>query len=444
MPAPFLVLTGSLPALLLLAPALLMAHDAQPAAQPKRETPVTSLLPPGSVLSGVLLPRFDVNRRLVGTLKAKSMTLVSAEILDAETVAIELFNPDRSPRARLDLIKARLDQTTGTLHANHTVTLHFDNINAIGSGLVYEINQAQGFLTGPATTRIQAPTKTAMNSPASPNRVASLLGASLIALPVATAAAQDAGAARDAASAAPLIAEANARVRRDLRAALGASADATRAATAFLEKEDLLANATPADAPIVTQARPLDVTPTPDDTVINCDGGVYFDTNEGLLVYLKNVTVADPRFTLDGANELKVFFEKKPETEKTAPKPGDKPVPGGLNVNLGDVERVVATGAVHLLQKPTATNEAGGAARLPHKPTANNEVIEAAGAIFTYNVKTGEIVLSGGKPWVKKGGMINRAKQTHQTLRVLDGKFTFSEGGTETILPLDQVKPPKK
>ena len=215
-------------------------------------------------------------------------------------------------------------------------------------------------------------------------------------------------------------AEASAQARSDLRAALDASAAATRAASAFLEREELLAASPPAAPAPVQQARPLDVKPGPDDTVINCEGGMYFDADKGLLVYLKNVTVADPRFTLDGANEIKVFFEKKPAAER---QPGDKPVPGGLNVRLGDVERVVATGAVHLRQKPDA----------------NHEAIEAAAAIFTYNFKTGEIVLSGGKPWVKKGGMINRAKQSDQTIRVIDGKFSFSEGGTETILPLDQI-----
>ena len=426
------MLTGHLPVLLLLAPGLLMASDAQPPGPPKREIPVASLLPPGSVLSGVLLPRYDENRRLTGLLHAKSMTLVSAEILDAETVAIELFNPDSSPKARLDLTAARFDQAAGTLHAKNTVTLRFESFNAVGTGLAYQINQAQGFLMGPTTTRIKAPAKTAMNPSESPRRLASLLGVSLIALPVVASVAQEAEVIQDATSVAPLVADANADARRGLRTALNASAEATRAATAFLEKEDLLASAAPATPPVVMQARPLEVTPGPDDTVINCDGGVYFDADKGLLVYLKNVTVADPRFTLDGANEIKVFFEKKPASPKAAPKPGDKPVPGGLDVNLGDVERVVATGAVHLLQKPEV------------KAGVKTEAIEAAGAIFTYNVKTGEIILSGAKPWVRKGGMINRAKQSNQTLRVLDGKFTFSEGGTETILPVDQVKPPKK
>jgi len=411
---------------MLLAPALLLAREENPAAPPKRQISVASLLPPGSLMSGVLLPRYDENRRLVGVLRAKSMTLVTSEILDGEAVSIELFNPDRSPRARMDLTKARFDQAKGTLQARETVTMNFDSISAVGTGLIYEIDKAQGILLGPTTTHIKASPNTTMNPSPSPRRVAAVVGASFVALPLAIAAAEPAVDSRaDGVSAYPVINAANAQIRSDLRAALSTSAEATQAATAFLEQEEVLATAPSVAPQPVLQARPLDVKPGPDDTVINCDGGMYFDSDNGLLVYLKNVTVADPRFTLDGANEIQVFFEKKPADAKPEPKPGDKPMPGGIKVNLGDAERVVATGAVHLLQKPDAKNEA----------------IEAAGAIFTYNFKTGEIVLSGGKPWVKKGGMINRAKQSNQTLRVLEGKFTFSEGGTETILPMAQLNP---
>ncbi|MEI7909408.1 MAG: hypothetical protein WCK77_07205 [Verrucomicrobiota bacterium] len=422
---------------MLLAPALLMARDADSPAPPKRGISAASLLPPGSLLSGVLLPRYDENRRLVGVLRAKSMTLVTAEILDGVAVSIELFNPDRSPRARIDLVKAQFDQIKGTLHAEETVTMSFDSISATGRGLIYEFDQAQGILLGPTTTRIKPPpATTTMKRSESPRRVAAVVGASLIAAPLAIAAVEPAAVSpAAAASAAPAASAANAQVRSDLRAALSASAEATRAATAFLEQEEVIAKDPPSAAVPVQQARALDVKPGPDDTVINCDGGMYFDSDKGLLVYLKNVTVADPRFSLDGANEIQVFFERKPDAPKPEPKPGDKPVPGGFNAKIGDAERVVATGAVHILKKPDAGD-------------AKKETIEAAGAIFSYNVKTGEIVLSGGKPWIRKigkdgqGGLITRAKQSNQTIRVINGEFTFSGGGSETIvtLPAEQLK----
>ena len=411
-----------------------MARDFAPVESPgKQKISVSSLLPPGSLLAGVMLPRYDQDRRLVGVLRAKTMTLVNSEILDGAIVSVELFNPDSSRRARIDLIKARFDQGKGTLSAKETVQISAERLTASGTGLIYEVDQSEGFLLGPATTRILAPLKTTMNPAASSLRATALVGASVLALPLAAAPAQvqalPLAAATEASSQG--VSAANAQTRAALRDVLSASAEATRSATAFLEQEELLAKSAPVLPPQVPQAVPLEVKPGPNDTVINCDGGMYFDANNGVLVYLKNVTVADPRFSLDGANEIKVFFEKKPDKASEEPKPDAKPdakpVPGGMNVKIGDVERVVATGAVHLLQKPDA----------------NNEAIEASGAIFTYHFKTGEVILSGGKPWVKKGGMISRAKQSNQTIRIIDGKFTFSEGGTETILPLDQINPKK-
>ena len=418
----------------MLAPALLAAQDFDPVVTPtKRDISVASLLPPGSLLVGVMLPRYDQDRRLLGVLRAKTMTLVNSKILDGAAVSVELFNPDSSPRARIDLTTARFDQGKGTLTAKEAVQMSAERLTASGTGLIYEVDQAEGFLLGPVSTRILAPLKTTMNPPASSLRATALLGASFLALPLATAPAEESALpqAASAEESSQSISAANAQTRTALRAVLSASADATSSATAFLEQEELLAKAAPVAPPQPSQAVPLEVKPGPNDTVINCDGGMYFDANKGVLVYLKNVTVADPRFSLDGASEIKVFFEKKPDPPGEEPKPDTKPdakaIPGGMNVKIGDVERVVATGAVHLLQKPDA----------------NNEAIEAAGAIFTYHFKTGEIILSGGKPWVKKGGMISRAKQSNQTIRIIDGKFTFSEGGTETILPLDQINPKK-
>jgi hypothetical protein len=410
---------------MLLAPALLMAQDADTPDTAKRKIPVTSLLPPGSIMAGVMLPRYDASRHLIGVLRAKSMTLTSSEILDGEAVSIELFNSDHSSRVRMDMLTTRFDQSKGILSAKQTVCISSSRIITTGAGLIYEVDQTKGFLIGPATTRIKAIAKTTMHTTASSLHTTALVSAALLVAPVTKAPAEETVVPReDAVGLAQGMLDANAQARAGLRQVLSASAEATRAATAFLEQEELLAKATPAAPPSVMQAKTLDVTPGPNDTVINCDGGMYFDAEKCLLVYLKNVTVADPRFSLDGASEIKIFFEKKPEKPRAEPKPDAKPVPGGMDVKIGDVERVIATGAVHILQKPEG----------------NNEAIEAAGALFTYNFKTGEIILSGGKPWVKKGGMINRAKQSNQTIRIIEGKFTFSEGGTETILPLDQLK----
>ena len=66
---------AALPTLLLLSPVLFAADG--PVANSPRKLSAVSLLPDGSQLHGVMFPRYDEQRRLVGVLKAKAMTLVN-------------------------------------------------------------------------------------------------------------------------------------------------------------------------------------------------------------------------------------------------------------------------------------------------------------------------------------------------------------------------------
>jgi lipopolysaccharide export system protein LptA len=410
-------LRAILPVLFLLTPAVHAVEQAAVPQLPKKKATAISLLPNGSELDGVMLPRYDSEHRLAGVLKSRKMTLVTDELIAGEDVSIEFFNPDRSPRGRVDLLKALFNQNKGLLEARESVTIRSDRILAIGTGLTYAFGQGEGFLSGPASTRIlQAPTETTMNSSSTPLRsaaVSMLASATLIAAPPAALSEDDKAAIQaDAAPAAPTHATASREAKEELRATLDASAAATAAATAFLEEAELAAGKTDA---VPEPAAPLDVKPGPGDTIITCDGGMYFDADEGVFVYLKNVRVADPRFTLSGANELKVFLGKKPaaSTEKTTT--AEKPATG-LGAKLGDVERIVATGAVRILQK---------------QPEAGKEPVEASGAIFTYHVGSGEIVLSGGYPWVKQGNSFMRAKQPNLNLRIHKNGSFVTEGNWE-------------
>ena len=144
---------------------------------------------------------------------------------------------------------------------------------------------------------------------------------------------------------------------------------------------------------------------------------MYFDAEAGILVYLKNVSVTDPRFTLSGADELKIFFEKK---EPKKPVPGvkkeddenkvvKKPDASGPAANFGNVKKLIATGTVRLVQKSVA----------------GKEPVEASGGILTYDVPKEEIVISQRYPWVKQGNFYARAKQPNLTLRLLNtGSFS--------------------
>jgi hypothetical protein len=135
--------------------------------------------------------------------------------------------------------------------------------------------------------------------------------------------------------------------------------------------------------------------------------------------------VADPRFSLNGANELKIFLAKKPEQPATdkSKSGGDKNPSMALGEKFGDVERIVATGAVRILQK---------------QPEAGKEPVEASGAIFTYHIGSGEIVLTGGYPWVKQGTTFMRANQPNLSLRIQKNGSFVTEGNWDMGGNLDQ------
>jgi hypothetical protein len=158
---------------------------------------------------------------------------------------------------------------------------------------------------------------------------------------------------------------------------------------------------------------------------------MYFDSDAGVLVYLKNVVVKDPRYDLSGADELKIFFAKKPveakpaestplaATETASPAPPDaktnakSPLGGDIGAKFGDVERIVATGAV----------------RIDQKPVAGKEAIKASGRVFTYHLKEDRIILSGGYPWFTQGTTYMRAKKPNLTLQLFPKTCSFNTQG---------------
>ncbi|MEY5012744.1 MAG: hypothetical protein RLY69_459 [Verrucomicrobiota bacterium] len=409
-----------IPFLLLLPAHLVLGVTALPSGDDKQ--PETTLLPDclpdGGQMHGILLPQYDENQKISSLLYAEEMTVVDRETIQGETVCIEFFDSDGAMNGHIDLEHALFNQDKNnkdkkSLKATDHVTLNSDQMVANGDGLFYAFDQGEGFLGGPVDTRIFSQKQASMKSRIAALQATAMIGAALTqpvlnaAPPTSIAPAERAAVQADAESKAPAQSKAASETRHDLKSDLEASAAATASAKAFLDKHEIqLKSETATVAPEVT---PFEAPADPNDTLVTCDGGMYFDTNEGVFVYFRNVVVKDPRFDLSGANELKVFLGKKPD-EKTRENASKKSDDGkGIGARFGDVERVVATGAVKVLQKQT---ELG---KLP---------VEASGAIFIYHPKTGRIHLQGGHPWVKQGTNFMRAKEPNLNLRIeKDGSF---------------------
>lgn len=409
--------------------ALPMVHgnETTEAEPPKlRKIPAISVLPDGSELEGVVLPRYDKDFRLTGSLRADKLTLVGPEVIQGDNVHITMINPDRADaRTEITLGSAVLDQVRGIISAEEDVTINAASFTASGTALHLAFEEGQGFVSGPATTIILAPIETAMHTPANPRQpilATAALGVAVAtsavhALPLAISEEELAALQRDAASSATTI-EAHATESREIVEATRAlSGEISHTARTFLINQVLDPGEQPPAAPEREEAKPLDIEATPKDTRIQSDGGFYFDAETGILVYLKNVRVSDPRFTLDGVDELKIIFAKKPEAEKAESEPENDDPAAGFAAGVGDVERIIATGRVLFKQR---------------QPQDSKPPVEASGALFNYDVTKGEIILSGGYPWVRQGGYYARALQPNLNLRIRrDGSFV-TEGNWDT------------
>ncbi|RYD39494.1 MAG: hypothetical protein EOP85_15835, partial [Verrucomicrobiaceae bacterium] len=276
-----------LPALTLVVPALILAEE--PTGNSKDRDKAFALLPPGSQLKGVMMPRYDENRKLTGVLKSKVIRLVNADEIAGESVTIEFFNEDETPRGRIDLAHATLNEKKEMLVANEMVDIRADGLTARGSALHYSFKDGEGFLSGPVTTIVQAPIETTMNSKIPSLRGTTLIGMSLLAqsLPAAPpspiSAEEKAAVQADVRSSAPAVARETETTRARLAKDMADSDAASQAATRFLVQADLPA---PTADEVPAPAAPLEIKPGPGDSVISCEGGMYFDPEEGVMVYL--------------------------------------------------------------------------------------------------------------------------------------------------------------
>ena len=163
---------------------------------------------------------------------------------------------------------------------------------------------------------------------------------------------------------------------------------------------------------------------------VDCDGDLYFDMEEGVLVFMKNVRVRNPNLSMDCADHLKIYAEfvpkkpgdKKPserkqEKEKEKEKEGEKPqvaLPNGGNFDYNSIKTVAASGTV----KASYTNKEG-------------ETSNAQADKITYNAKTGEIILTGSPVIITPDAIIKNPNKD-AFIRVYSNGNMYSSRGTKT------------
>lgn len=443
-----------------------------PVPPPQRLAAVT-LLPEGSTLNGVMLPRYNAERQLISVLRSDEMRITDSTTIEADAVSVDVYRPDGGRRGRVELGQAIYRQGRETITASKSVRVTSDDLAATGTGAVFYIPTSQGFLLGPVDCRIYAPPEaTTMHRPPTVRPHATLAAALLgaLQLPVTAAAPAPLSPADLAAidqAAAPAGGDLAARQADSERLAAASTAAANQAdqlLTSFVQSVGLTGvlaepapaptpapapEPPPAPAPEPPAAEPPKVEAGPDDTVVLCDGGLFFDGDAGVLVYLDNIRLTNPEFNLNCRDQLKVFLEVKeekpaakdakeaagnkaaaPATEhppatkppKPAKEPGADQLFGGGR--FGNLRQIIASGDVRVTRKDAQGRQATA--------TADSAV---------YDAINGDIILRGGFPTLRQGRDSLVAQQPGLYIRFdKDGNVFAQPGRWKTVAGLRNNK----
>lgn len=438
------------------------------------------LMPDGGILKNVLIPQYDEKLRLSATLRADEMEIavakktktVEIKLIDALGVKLEFFNPDRTPRGRIDMAKARYDAKKQFLSSDQPVSLVSDDLSAKGSRLVYDLKKARGFLHGPVTaTTTSVDSSTSMN--ANPVRQAIAAGSLMMAAATGAPAQEPAVADRiaearlspaelqrlteDAASRKAVVEAESARKSEAFSEAIAASEGADAIMADFLRAAALTTLlAEPLATPAAGDVPRPNVPENPAQTRITSDDGAFFDSPNGLLVFLKNVVVKDPRFSLSGADELKVFFDPK-EDGKTA-KAGEKPQDGGAVPPAAADPAEAPAGAKPKLEKVDDPGLSAAKFGKPNRIVATGTVVveyhsgkkdeppvKASARTVIYDLKKEEFTLRGGSPWVLREGQLSSVPGNDAYIVIQkDGSFVTGNGGIDARMDIKEKDEDKK
>ncbi len=118
------------------------------------EFPALQLLPPGSVVHGISLPRYE-DHRVTAMLKADLLEVLSRHEARLENIHSVLYGED-GESTRLNLPGARYNFRTALLSSRTgPVELIHPRYNARASGVIFHSVSHRGVLTGPVHTVIR-------------------------------------------------------------------------------------------------------------------------------------------------------------------------------------------------------------------------------------------------------------------------------------------------
>lgn len=283
--------------------------------------PALKILPKGSILSNVRVPRYTADLKPASLLVAERLEVLSEHEVAGNNVEISIFEEDGSFRAHTVLTSVKYNQSTGIIQSSENLTLKGKDIDAAAQGVVLNWEKRQGFLLGKTQTLLylnkakQMTSSTQEPSSTKPQKRSKIAAAGVAlaatTLPTPLTAAQLDSIDKMALPATEQIRKADQKTEAFVKS--------YEQSSHFVDSEVQAFRQAVGEAALVVQnekpAEPIKPEEAAEFVTVASDNGMYFDAEAGHIVYSKNITVTHPQYTLTCDDELKIILKKTPVTD---------------------------------------------------------------------------------------------------------------------------------
>ncbi|MFT5632788.1 MAG: lipopolysaccharide export system protein LptA [Rubritalea sp.] len=394
----------------------------------KQRMPALELLPSGSILKKISIPRYNKDYTPSSLLTADQLEVISEEEIQGTHVGISFYDAKGNIKRCSVLNSVNYNQATGLLTSKENLTFSGGTFTASSQGLTLDWENQRGFLLGKNQTLIYIKQSILMkNSNPQPLKasskaksLATTAAVAVIASSPSFLSAQDLAQIDQVSKpSTELLIQQLDQTKASLAATVVAEA---KIATIRKELTEKLGAVPPID---ITQPVPLELLPTKGKQFIRITSDqLLFDAKKGIFVYYGNVRITHPKYTFSCDGELKIILSEAATSKKLKPEERAKLKPNDL---FDDVSQVIATKNVIVQGKDN-----------------KGRPVNAVTQNLTFTKTTGDIILKG------KGSRITTADGqlkvvTNNGYLKLDQNFNASGQGTNTVLSVPEKKSaPKK
>jgi len=116
--------------------------------QSKNKLPTLEILPAGSILKNIRIPRFNEDYTNHSLLKAEQLEVISANEIKGTNVDICLYGDDGIERTQTTMNSVSINQQTGLITCYENLTFGNETFQASSQGLAIYMEKHCGFLLG--------------------------------------------------------------------------------------------------------------------------------------------------------------------------------------------------------------------------------------------------------------------------------------------------------